>query len=110
VAARKRRKTTVYVDEELLCSAKVLAARTDRKEYEVFEEALRSYLSGEAGGAEGPSRRPDLRELLSGRPGNGRGGWGERPLPGVPDDRAVELPEGKTLSETVVAERAERAY
>lgn len=39
-----RKKTTVYVEEDLLRSAKVLAARTDRKEYEVFEEALKSYL------------------------------------------------------------------
>ncbi len=39
-----RKKTTVYIDEDLLRSAKVLAARTDRKEYEVFEEALKSYL------------------------------------------------------------------
>lgn len=39
-----RKKTTVYVEEDLLRSAKVLAARTDRKEYEIFEEALKSYL------------------------------------------------------------------
>ena len=39
-----RKKTTVYVEEELLRSAKVLAARTDRKEYEVLEEALKQYL------------------------------------------------------------------
>jgi hypothetical protein len=63
VAARKRRKTTVYVDEELLRSAKVLAARTDRKEYEVFEEALRSYLSGKTSGeAEETPRQRDLRD------------------------------------------------
>ena len=39
-----RRKTTVYLDEDLLRGAKVLAARTDRKDYEVLEEALREYL------------------------------------------------------------------
>ncbi|MBA2442414.1 MAG: hypothetical protein H0V53_08430 [Rubrobacter sp.] len=39
-----RKKTTVYVEEDLLRSAKVLAARTDRTEYEVFEEALKQYL------------------------------------------------------------------
>lgn len=39
-----RKKTTVYLDEELLRGAKVLAARTDRKDYEVLEEALREYL------------------------------------------------------------------
>ena len=41
-----RKKTTVYVDEDLLRSAKVLAARTGKKEYEVFEEALRAHLTG----------------------------------------------------------------
>lgn len=42
-----RKKTTVYLDEELLRAAKVLAARTGKKEYEVFEEALRSHLGME---------------------------------------------------------------
>ena len=36
----------MYVDEDLLRSAKVLAARTGKKEYEVFEEALRAHLAG----------------------------------------------------------------
>jgi hypothetical protein len=39
-----RAKTTVYLDEELLRAAKVQAARTGRRDYEVFEEALRQYL------------------------------------------------------------------
>ncbi len=39
-----RKKTTVYVEEDLLRSARVLAARTGKMEYEVFEEALRAYL------------------------------------------------------------------
>jgi hypothetical protein len=39
-----RKKTTVYVEEDLLRAAKVLAARTGKKEYEVFEEALKQYL------------------------------------------------------------------
>jgi len=39
-----RKKTTVYLDEERLRGAKVLAARTDRKDYEILEEALRAYL------------------------------------------------------------------
>lgn len=42
--AMTRKKTTVYLDEDLLRGAKVLAARTDRKDYEVLEEALRAYL------------------------------------------------------------------
>lgn len=39
-----KKKTTVYLDEDLLRSARVMAARTGRKDYEVFEDALRSYL------------------------------------------------------------------
>lgn len=39
-----RKKTTIYIDDTLLKSAKVLAARTGKKEYEVFEDALRGYL------------------------------------------------------------------
>ena len=40
-----RKKTTVYIDEALLRAAKVEAARSGRREYEVFEEALRQHLS-----------------------------------------------------------------
>ncbi len=40
-----RKKTTVYIDESLLRAAKVEAARSGRREYEVFEEALRRHLS-----------------------------------------------------------------
>jgi len=40
-----KRKTTVYIDDELLRAAKVRAAESGRKEYEVFEEALRDYLT-----------------------------------------------------------------
>jgi hypothetical protein len=39
-----KRKTTIYVDEDLLRGAKVLAARTGKKDYEVLEDALRSHL------------------------------------------------------------------
>jgi Arc/MetJ family transcription regulator len=39
-----KKKTTVYIDDALLKAAKVLAARTGKKEYEVVEEALRGYL------------------------------------------------------------------
>lgn len=39
-----RKETTVYIEEDLLRSARALAARTGKEEYEVFEEALRSYL------------------------------------------------------------------
>ena len=42
-----KRKTTIYVDEELLRGAKILAARTGKKDYEVLEDALRSHLGVE---------------------------------------------------------------
>lgn len=42
-----RKKTTVYLDAELLTAAKILAARTGRHEYEVIEDALRTYMRNE---------------------------------------------------------------
>lgn len=39
-----RRKTTVYIDEDLLTAAKVEAAFSRKHEYEVFEDALRAHL------------------------------------------------------------------
>jgi hypothetical protein len=46
-----RKKTTVYIDEALLRAAKVAAARSGKREYEVFEEALQRHL-GFAGAVE----------------------------------------------------------
>ncbi len=63
-----RKKMTTYVDEDLLRSAKILAAKRDGKIYEVFEEALRRYLA-EAGGVDAPSV-----EALSGAVLADRGG------------------------------------
>lgn len=37
-------KTTVYIDENLLKATKIAAVRRGKKEYEVFEEALREHL------------------------------------------------------------------
>ena len=37
-------KTTVYLDEDVLRGARVMAARTGKRDYEVVEEALRAYL------------------------------------------------------------------
>lgn len=39
-----RRKTTVYLDDELLRAAKVYAARKDLRDSDVIESALRDYL------------------------------------------------------------------
>jgi len=55
-----RRKTTVYLDEELLRAAKVVAARTDRREYEIVEEALRDDLG--ISSMEAIRRRSDLSD------------------------------------------------
>jgi hypothetical protein len=56
-----RKKMTTYVDEELLRSAKILAAKRHGKIYEVFKDALRYYLE-ETGGPEASREE---------RPGNG---------------------------------------
>jgi hypothetical protein len=39
-----KRKTTVYLDEDLLRDAQIQAARTGKKDSELIEEAVRSYL------------------------------------------------------------------
>ncbi|MGH2707316.1 MAG: hypothetical protein ACRDJF_09405 [Actinomycetota bacterium] len=39
-----KRKTTIYLDDQVLRAAKVFAARMDKRESQVMEEALRSYL------------------------------------------------------------------
>jgi hypothetical protein len=39
-----RRKTTVYLEEGLLRALKVAAARSGEHEYQVVEQALRTYL------------------------------------------------------------------
>jgi hypothetical protein len=93
-----RKKMTTYVEEDLLRSAKILAARRGGKIYEVFEEALKRYLEE----VETDGGAVSLAEALSGP--------GARRLPGVPQEKAVKLPEGETLSEAVLAERESRSY
>jgi hypothetical protein len=39
-----RRKTTVYLEEDLLKKVRVAAARSGKHDYQVVEEALRGYL------------------------------------------------------------------
>jgi hypothetical protein len=39
-----KRKTTLYVDEDVLRAAKVMAARKGKRDSEIFEEALRKYV------------------------------------------------------------------
>lgn len=90
------KKMTTYIDEDLLRSAKVQAAQSDGKIYEVINEALRRYLE-ERNVLEAP-----LTEALPDRQAHRQ--------PGVPVGEAVKLPEGGTLSEAVIAEREERDY
>ena len=45
--AGTKRKVTLYVDEEVLRAARVRAARTDTRDSEVVEAALRAYLGFE---------------------------------------------------------------
>ncbi len=42
-----KKKTTIYVDEDVLRGARVMAARTGKRDYEVVEDALRAYLGME---------------------------------------------------------------
>jgi hypothetical protein len=47
MANMARKKTTVYVDEELLREARVYAARQDLRDSDVIETALRRFLGGD---------------------------------------------------------------
>ena len=44
MAISTRRKVTLYVDEDVLRATRVRAARTDRRDSDIVEDALRSYL------------------------------------------------------------------
>ncbi len=44
MACMARKKTTVYLDEDLLRATKIAAARSDKRDYEVVEDALRRHL------------------------------------------------------------------
>lgn len=44
MASVQKRKATFYISEDVLRAAKVSAARTDRRDSEVVERALREYL------------------------------------------------------------------
>lgn len=39
-----KKKTTIYVDEQILRDTRIAAARAGKRDYEVVEEALRAYL------------------------------------------------------------------
>jgi predicted transcriptional regulator len=56
-----RRKTTVYLDDDLRTATKVVAASTDRSESDVVSDALRAYLRG--AGAQAAAE--ELKTLMS---------------------------------------------
>jgi hypothetical protein len=97
-ALMARKKMTTYMEEDLLRSAKVLAARTDGTIYAVIEEALRRYLRE----IETDESQPSLADSLPGSR--------TRRSPGVPREEAARLSDGETLSEAVLAERESRDY
>ena len=53
-----RAKATVYLDPDLLRAAKVYAARTGKKDYEVLEDALRGQLLPGEDDGRGPGGEP----------------------------------------------------
>lgn len=55
-----KKKTTVYLDEDILRATKVMAARSGRREYQIVEEALKRYLGLE--GVKNIWARSDLSE------------------------------------------------
>lgn len=55
-----RKKTTIYLEPDLLTATKTLAASSGRREYEVIEDALRAYMRSD----EAASARHELRAML----------------------------------------------
>lgn len=55
-----KRKTTVYLEDDLLRATKIAAARTGKRDYQLVEEALRAYLGLEL--LERVGARSELRE------------------------------------------------
>jgi hypothetical protein len=60
MSTAKKRKVTFYIAEDVLRAARVRAARSDRRDSEVVEEALRAYLGFDV--AERVWARSDLSE------------------------------------------------
>ena len=65
--AMARRKTTVYLDEDVIRASRVLAARTGQHEYEIVNAALRSFLGLAA-----------VERVLGTEPAHGRAGRSAR--------------------------------
>lgn len=73
-----RKKTTIYLEPDLLTATKTLAASSGRREYEVIEDALRAYMRSD----EAAAGRRELRAMLD--------RWTEDD-PGLDEDEAIEL-------------------
>jgi hypothetical protein len=73
-----RKKTTIYLEPELLTATKTLAASSGRREYEVIEDALRAYMRSD----EAAAGRQELRAMLD--------RWAEHDT-GLSEDEAIEL-------------------
>jgi predicted transcriptional regulator len=59
-----KRKTTVYLEDDLLRATKIAAARAGKRDYQVVEEALRAYLGLEL--LERVGKRSKLTEAEAG--------------------------------------------
>jgi hypothetical protein len=73
-----RKKTTIYLEPDLLTATKTLAASSGRREYEVIEDALRAYMRSD----EAAAGRRELRAMLD--------RWAEDDH-GLDEDEAIEL-------------------
>src|SRR5580692_3903397 len=73
-----RKKTTIYLEPDLLTATKTLAASSGRREYEVIEDALRVYMRSD----EAAAGRRELRAMLD--------RWSEQDT-GLDEDEAIEL-------------------
>ncbi len=56
-----RKKTTIYLDPELLRAVKVVAASSGRHDYEIVEDAVRQYLHT----AQAEASRQELSDVLA---------------------------------------------
>lgn len=78
MGAMARKKTTIYLEPDLLTATKTLAASSGRREYEVIEDALRAYMRSD----EAAAGRRELRAMLD--------RWTQDDT-GLDEDEAIEL-------------------
>lgn len=71
MAYMARRKTTVYLDDDVLTATKVVAASSARSESDVVEDALRAYLQGDAAKAAAAEVRAVMQRVAKRGPATG---------------------------------------